>query len=507
MGLLGRRFEVHPIAELLRRAASLGWLGMSVIAGCGPLGTATPGSDAGAAGGAGGGHTGDAGAPPMSDGGTPPDVVNSSVFVPRPEFAGPCTRIAGTIDVNLGNAPEGFVRAAHCQVNGTEPAAGVVEMWSAALRTAAHVRRIDVVRTLCREAGRSCALAYSDPWITDVPLTARCQKRLVRDLGAVFMFFSDCPARVNCGMDWANTHSLGMALPHARFAFGAAGANYYNPKNAGYWYRQLLDARWAGLQFLLLNVYGPDVARTPDPLALLGEALGQAGTDVKIALFDDTWAWGKTSSPAPWQTAPNLSDAEGAAQTLYQAKWKPFYTRVPREAWYLFQSRPFIYFYNAGTLTPLNVSAAVVSRMKQLFQQDFGLLPFVAVDNAYFQDAGMSEVADARFTWDTLRAGRKSRNSMKGATLDHFMVKWDALGRDNPGAIAASTDRLLKGPALLEQMLASSEDADIAVVATWNDLGEGTGIERNYDYYTDGAWLPPHAFMQRTRAAQCADAP
>jgi len=308
-------------------------------------------------------------------------------------------------------------------------------------------------------------------------------------------------------MDWANTHALGMATPHARFAFGTSAADYYNPKNTGFWYRQLLDARWAGLQFLLLNVYGPDLARSPDPLALLGEALGRAGTDVKIALFDDPWAWGKTSSPAPWQTAPNLGDAEAAAQTLYQTKWKPFYTRVPREAWYLVQGRPFISFYNAGTLAPLNVSAAVVNRLKQLFEQEFGLLPFVAVDSAYFQDTGMNEAADARFTWDTLRAGRKSRTTMKGVTLDHFMVKWDALGRDAPGAIATSADRILKGPALLDQMLASSEDANIAVVATWNDLGEGTGIERNYDYYAEGAWLPPHAFMMRTRAAQCVDAP
>jgi hypothetical protein len=143
--------------------------------------------------------------------------------------------------------------------------------------------------------------------------------------------------------------------------------------------------------------------------------------------------------------------------------------------------------------------------MKQLFLQDFGVVPFVAADGAYFQDAAMNDAADARFTWDTLRAGRKSRTSMKGITLDHFMVKWDALGRDAPGAIAASTDRILKGPALLDQMLASSEDAQIAVMATWNDLGEGTGIERNYDYYAEGAWMPPNVFMSKTRSAQCSE--
>ena len=466
---------------------------------CGPMGGAAPPGAGGASGV--GGTSGAAGQqPPIADSGAP---VISSVFTPRPEFAGPCAAATGPIDVNLGNASDAFVRAAYCQVNGSEPPAGVVDMWSTQLRTVPYVRRIDVVRTFCKDAGRSCPLAYSDPWATDVLLTAPCARKTGRDLGAVFMFFSDCPGGTNCGMDWANTHSLGMASPAARLAFGAATAGYYNPKNAGFWYRELLDARWAGLQFLLLDVYGPDLARTPDPLAMLGQALAQAGPDVKIALFDDTWAWGKASSPAAWRTAPNLSDFETAAQTLYQAKWKPFYTRVAPDFWYLFQNRPFIYFYNAGTLTPLNVSAAVVNRMKELFQADFGVLPFVAVDNAYFQDPSMATVADSRFTWNTLSAMKKSRATMNGVTLDHFMVKWDSLGRDTPGAIATSTTRILKGPALLDQMLASSQDAQIAVIATWNDLGEGTGVERNYDYYAEGAWLPPTAFMARTRADQC----
>src|SRR6266540_3363065 len=465
--------------------------------------TAAP--DENGAGGAAGG-TGAAGQyPPIADSGSVEAAAISSEFVIRREYEGPCARASGPIDVDLGNGPDAFVRAAFCQVNGSEPPADVVATWSTQLRTVPYVRRIDVVRTFCENAGRTCTLAYSDPWATDVLLTAACPRKTARDLGAVFMFFSECPGGVNCGMDWANTHSLGMASPTARFGFGAAAAGYYHPKNPGFWYRELVDARWAGLQFLLLNVYGPDLAKTTDPLAMLGQALEQAGSDVKVALLDDPWAWGKSSSPPSWYTAHNSSDTETAAQTLYQSKWKSFYTRVGRGFWYLVQNRPFIYFYNAGTLKPLNASAAVINRMKQLFQQDFGLLPFVAVDNAYFQDTTMATVADARFTWDTIASRTKSRATMNGITLDHFMVKWDSIGRDSPGAIATSTTRIVKGTALLDQMLASSRDAQIAVIATWNDLGEGTGIERNYDYYAEGSWLAPTAFMGRTRADQCTD--
>jgi hypothetical protein len=104
-----------------------------------------------------------------------------------------------------------------------------------------------------------------------------------------------------------------------------------------------------------------------------------------------------------------------------------------------------------------------------------------------------------------LSGGVKSRSTFNGVTVDHFMVKWDPVGRDKVGMIATAADRIIKGPRLLAEQLASSADAAAAVIATWNDLGEGTGIERNYDYYLAGAWSPPTTFMSVTRAAQCAD--
>jgi len=433
------------------------------------------------------------------------DATATPDFQLRAEFTGPCALSPGEIDVNLGNSPEAFVRAAYCQINGSEPPADTVTSWAGQLRTVGYVRRVDVVRTLCTAAKRGCALTYSDPWQADLPLSPTCARKTTRDLGAVLMFFSACPNGVNCGMDWANTHASGMNAAAPLLAFGTSPVNYYNPRNAGFWYRELNDAAWAGLQFFLINTYGPDLQGTPDQLAMLGQARAKAGPAVKVALFDDPSAWGQASSPPPFNARPDLSDTEAAAQAIYTAKWKPFYSRIDRQYWYQFQSRPFIYFYNAGTLNPLNASAAVVTRLKQLFAADFGVTPFVAVETAYFQDPAMPTVADSQFTWNTLASGTMSHSTLGGVTLDHFMVKWDPLGRDKPGAIATSADGILKGTDLLTTRLSDSQDASVAVIATWNDLGEGTGIERNYDYYIGGAWSPPTAFMGVTRAAQCAE--
>jgi hypothetical protein len=302
-------------------------------------------------------------------------------------------------------------------------------------------------------------------------------------------------------MDWANTHAPGMNSPHALYAFRSSAQGHYNPSNPGFWRRELLDARWAGLQFLTLNTFGPDLEHLPR----LVEALDEVGGGIQISLFDDTWGWGKAG--APWASLPSFEDPEAAAQLIYQQKWRPFFESVPSRHWYRFQGRPFIYFYNAGTLEPQHKAAATLTRLKRLFAADYGSEPFLAVDRAFFADPATPDIADAQFLWNTFTTRQLSRSDMKGVKLAHFMPKWDSLGRD-AGArdalrVATETDLIVKGPELLERYLAESQGADVAVIATWNDLGEGTGVSRNYDYYHRGQWLAPNAFMRALRSAQC----
>ena len=145
----------------------------------------------------------------------------------------------------------------------------------------------------------------------------------------------------------------------------------------------------------------------------------------------------------------------------------------------------------------------ISGRSATRFKADFGEEPFVAVDGAYFADQDMPRVADSRFTWMTFDMGdRRSRSRLNGHTVDHAMVKWDAVGRDRPGELATDRDRIIKDSALLRRVLTDSSDAELLVLATWNDLGEGTGVNRNYDYYVGGRWLEPDHFMRVIRDAQ-----
>jgi hypothetical protein len=427
-----------------------------------------------------------------------------SRFPLKPEFRGPYKQ-RECIDVNLGNAPEAFVRAAYGQISGRIADDGIVRLWADRLRREARLRRIDVIYALLKESGRgNIPLEYSDPWQHPVELLDRQKprKKTKRDIGAVMMYFFNCPGGVNGGMDWANTHAPGMAQPDTLLGFGANKAGYYDPSsNPGFWYRELSDARYAGLDFVLLNTYGPDLSEKR--FSTLFPALKKMHDPIKLALFDDTWAWGQPYFGDFWKQKPDLAHTEKAARLLYEAKWRPFYRAITSPYRYLFHGRPLIYFYNAGTLEPRRQSAAVLKRMKEMFRAEFGVEPFVVVDVAYFEDPAMNSVVDAQFTWFTFDLPEKrSHSTMKGVVLDHAMVRWDSFGREHPRATPGEKDLIVKGPEVLKRVLDESRAADILVLASWNDLGEGTGVNRCYDYYYQGKWLEPDYFLQLIRASQ-----
>jgi len=358
-----------------------------------------------------------------------------------------------------------------------------------------HVRRSDVVRTLCAAAGRTCTLAYSDPWTSHpAPSQADCAKKSKQDVGTVMMFFFNCPGGTNCGMDWANTHAYGMNQSDPYYYDG-----YYNPfSNTDFWTGELRDAEYAGLQFILPNVYGTDL----NAIAGLAAALAQESSPVKVGLFNDTWAYGNTLP------AVSLSNAAQAAQTIYSTQWHPFFTTIPSKYWYIVNGRPLIYFYNAGTLTPLTNAAAVVSDLKKLFQTSFGVAPFVVVDKAYFADPNMSGVADGEFVWDVFvnnPASGVNSVAMNNLTFANGFVKWDSFNRDGGpiAATAANDTKMVKGPGVLHEILQNAAGADVLLLQTWNDLGEGTGFNRNYDYYYQGQWLSPDYFLKIVRQSNC----
>lgn len=321
------------------------------------------------------------------------------------------------------------------------------------------------------------------------------------------MFFFNCPDGVNGKMSWANTHAPGMKIPAEICKIDEQDSGYYNPKNKGFWNMELMDAHYAGLQFLLLNVYGPDIeGQKMDPLKAALKHIESSGIEnpIKIGLFDDTWTWGKPYFSDHWKQIPDMEKPLECVNLIYESKWKPFFTGIPRQHWYLFEGKPVIYFYNAGTVENRHNGAEVFRGLKARFKEDFGVEPYLCVDSA-FMKPGVKEVADQSFVWFSLgKAHEAFTKTAGGKTLSHAMVRWDSTSRSNKQVEREANDKdlLYKNGDLLKVFLDDTQNDDLAVLATWNDLGEGTGINRCYDYYWDGQFHAPTVFMDMVRASQ-----
>jgi hypothetical protein len=283
---------------------------------------------------------------------------------------------------------------------------------------------------------------------------------------------------------------------------------YFHPKNAAFWHRELSDARYAGLDFVLPNVYGPDLDDDHmKPLQIALAKLSQEDGDdvIKLGMFDDTWTWGQPYFGPFWEQKPDCNNVEATAKVLFEAKWKPYFNAVPRKHWYLVEGRPMIYFYNNNTLQNKANFDQVLPVMKSLFKEEFGVEPWVAVDSAYNYKPNMKVTSDSHFQWFTFDLEAKfASETRNGITLSHAMPRWDSTSRwnDHVEVRAKPDDRLVKDDAVLKQILDGSRESDILVLATWNDLGEGTGINRCYDYYWDGEWKQPDHFIQLIRRSQ-----
>ena len=433
-------------------------------------------------------------------------------FILKPEWSPeqmPADFTPGTlVDINLGHSPENFVQAVCFQLTGNLLVEEEVKIWTSQMEQNPKLRRIDIAVKIAEALGLNPKYTYSDPWVTQPHFMTTPDKKVKRDLGAVFMYFFNCPGGVNGKMSWANNHAPGMDKPSDFYKVTPECNGYYTPKNnSGFWYSELLDARYAGLQFVLLNTYGHDLSNgSMEMLNIALQEIDKLNLDktVKIGLFDDTWSWGKPYFAKVWENIPDMNNVEEAAHLIFDNKWKPFFKNVPRKHWYLYKDRPLVYFYNGGTVKNKNNSAPVMKRLKELFQEEFGVEPFICLDSAFI-GKGSEEVIDQKYQWFNLSKDVPGATTkMKETTLTHTMVRWDSTSRENKNieTAAHAGDKIYKDDDILIHFLNDTKDVDLTVIATWNDLGEGTGINRCYDYYWGGEWKRPTHFMELIRKSQ-----
>ena len=194
-------------------------------------------------------------------------------------------------DVNLGNNLNDLIIAAYCQVFGSYPASSDFTYWTNRFNSDNKLRRIDLYREIqgrltCVEGTTGCmGYKYSDPWVdSQIDLGSyTCNRKpeaAKRDVGALLMFNHQCniPHMDNCNFDRMNNHFNG--IKEGSTVYGNTLYDYLNPT---WWLNQFKDAKYAGLQFFALNVYGPDILSNPSVLGYINSASSTTG--VKVAYF------------------------------------------------------------------------------------------------------------------------------------------------------------------------------------------------------------------------------
>lgn len=314
----------------------------------------------------------------------------------------------------------------------------------------------------------------------------------------MFFFYYGEASETNCAPEFSNQHVYGEGFngPDAYYNNG-----YYNGfTNQAYWETELTDARWAGLDFVAPNDYGDQIAAGQNVAGLINNALSAIGGGIKIGYFDDTSGYSRYSVQPP-----SLSDTEGAASYIFEGKWQQWFDNLSRDNWYMYNSKPYIQMYNAGLLLSYDAMSAVLARLKQKFSDMYGVEPFVNLDVAWPGDGN----EDAVFTWYSYGTSPSQTNT-NGVSAGHFFARQDRVQRDANTATAiahgssdANGNPIVKDGSWLQSGLDQTSGDSIVTMATWNDIGEGTGIGRQYDIWFNGAWQTPDTFIRQIRTSQC----
>ncbi|MCX8053491.1 MAG: DUF5010 domain-containing protein [Armatimonadetes bacterium] len=284
---------------------------------------------------------------------------------------------------------------------------------------------------------------------------------------------------------------------------------YYSMRNQYWWEAEFQDMRLAGVDIAALICWGDhaSVASYAVP------ALDRSGCGIKIAMFDDT-----TSECCEWNVdqgrsyypEPRMPLSNPANWTyFYDRKIKPFFQAIPQKYWATHNGaslenggRPIIITYTMAWFNDVSTHGnALWQWVKDRFAADFkdannnGIVPWLIHENSWFEH-NAANVADGRYAW-----GAAIRY---GLTYSHNSYRVTSIG---PGY----DDRLIRSPGRFDdrydgRRLVNSFnwqgafESDLIMFETWNELWEGTSVQRCKDYpRSTGGYFPETYYISLSR--------
>jgi len=338
--------------------------------------------------------------------------------------------------------------------------------------------------------------------------------------GTYFFYWHDCPYN-NCETPLMIYHPTGSYLR-------------YSSMDKSWYFFEILDMMRAGIDYVFPVCWG-DHPTMPyfriSVLSNLAEAIRDTGSSIKVGLFDDT-----TSECAEWNyyngrgyaSSPSMPlDDANNWQYFYERKIRPFFQTLPTSLWATHNGRsveeggrPIIIVYVGMWFTGHQSSDEMWEAIKNDFSRDFtdangaAIIPFIILENTWFlYNQDLTSAADGRFRWGAALYGvnsyeiRNYRVSAVGPGYDDRLVH-------DPGRHQPRHRDIHQYPGPPDYFLATEfakipmdydfdpaeETRHLILIETWNELFEGTTVERCYDYPSpSGGFLGEAFYINRLK--------
>jgi hypothetical protein len=340
-------------------------------------------------------------------------------------------------------------------------------------------------------------------------------------LGTFFFYWYNCPQR-ECDAGQLSVVPPGWLGP-LPYDDDERDGTAYSSFNYDWFERELRDMAEIGIDTVFPVSWGdhPHPWFRQDRLDLLVQANGVLERPLQVGMFLDTTAQqamyndfvadGYRFGPG----VPQLPlDDPRSGYFFYDRHIKGFFERVPREMWATHDGRPIIITYTALCCRDMQRAGALWGAVKAAFARDFGVEPWLILEDTWFTPEALSveadrrsvdQAADGRYSWGTALNGPSTRElrgysvSSVGPGFDNRLITGIVDPRHQPREVAIGGAAPADGAFFKASLAAVPRDTNLVLVETWNEWPESTGIARAAYVGVDGRPLPEDFYMNILR--------
>lgn len=365
--------------------------------------------------------------------------------------------------------------------------------------------------------------------IIDTPSTVHSANLIItkprKDVqtAAHFFYWYDSPKNPDPRQFIYHPRGLSSTGPWTGYGLGN-GHGYYSAVNPDWWEAEFQDLKRAGFDIASIVDWGEHPTmpyfRSETLAKAMVPALERSGVDIKIAMFDDTSSqcclWNHEHG-RPYLGEPRMPLSDQKNWTyFYERKTRPFFKAVPQKYWATHNGiplekggRPVIITWSAVPYDDVEkYGNALWKDLKKKFSRDFkdangrGITPWIIHEAGWiFRKTGPS--GDGVDAWGSVLVGPSIftlnnngyyvGNIGWGCNDSHIRKPSTVIDRKFGEWLLGNYGTQYDSQTLMQPSEPKRNlwDCNLIVVETWNELFEGTAMDRCVDYPAPDSGILP----------------